>query len=43
MHMKEQQGWVAAQEEVSQEQKVGNKKHSDSDFSKKGHCPTTPK
>ena len=43
VYVREQQGWVAAQEEASQERRVGNKERRDRDFSKKGSCPTAPK
>lgn len=43
MQVREQQGWVAVQEEASQKQRrVGDKERRDSDFSKKGHRPTAP-
>lgn len=38
--VREQQGWAAVQEEASQEQRVGDKEHRDSDL---GHHPTAPK
>lgn len=41
--MKEQQGWVAVQEEVNQEWRVGDKKRRDSDCSEKGHHLIAPK
>lgn len=41
--MREQRGWVAAQEEASQERRVGDKECRDSAFTRKGHCPAAPK